>query len=554
MVGLFAAWLLRPLFHGLVMSLYRSPLVWLPPLAVLGIGAALLSLRSRPRRSPAAGRSSDPREDPVPLLRRPRPRPTLESIRTDGPPPVLIAVLALAALAFVFGAFLNAPLTARSIYTNTRYEGVPQLPAGGSVRVVPKDVATQITSSGFNSPTERLTDFHIVRTPRGLEWTSLKTPEGVVRTFSKKTEGVVSLDAAKTDRRAVATNARFQVAPGLQITDNLRWRLLKEHYLVDPVEPAAIVDGRGRPLIVVPYLQYRGFLIRRPVLGGVFVVHPDGRIEDLEPEEARARPEIAGSGRLYPDVLARRVQDAYAYKNGILNNLFLHEDQTQIADTESNEQPYLIDFGARGAKWVTVAEPYGRAFAVNAIFITDAVTGATQVWRVPGDESLSGNRRAIQTVRSVSIPGVVFAGDEAQGGGGGGRFRVVEPRPVFVGGRLVYLLSIIPESANSVSKSVIVDAASNKVIHIFDADTDPGADEATVRFLATGKLPGAEQPDEAGSPPGERARPAGERGGGGGRRDVERRLDGLIARQRRVLQDAEALRGALRESRTPGGR
>ena len=83
----------------------------------------------------------------------------------------------------------------------------------------------------------------------------------------------------------------------------------------------------------------------------------------------------------------------------------------EITDTESNPQPYLIDFGRRGSKWVTVAEPYGRAFAMNAIFLTDSVTGSTEVWRVPGNQSLNGNRRAIQTVRSVSIPGIVFSDD-----------------------------------------------------------------------------------------------------------------------------------------------
>ena len=222
------------------------------------------------------------------------------------------------------------------------------------------------------------------------------------------------------------------------------------------------------------------------MLGGVFVVHPDGEIEDLSPDEARKRPEITSTGRLFPDTLARRIQDAYAYKRGIWNRFVLHEEQTQISDTESNQQPYLIDFGERGVKWVTVAEPYGQAFAANAIFLTDTVTGETEIWRVPRNASLSGNRRAVQTVRSVSIPGVVFAGEGASGTGG--RFKVVEPRPVFVRGRLLYLVSVIPENGNSVSKSVVVDAARNKVVAIFDNDTDPSADQATLRYLATGEL------------------------------------------------------------------
>ena len=84
---------------------------------------------------------------------------------------------------------------------------------------------------------------------------------------------------------------------------------------------------------------------------------------------------------------------------------------------------------------------------------------------------------------------------------------------MFVRGRLLYLLSIIPENGNSVSKSVVVDAARNKVVAIFDNDTDPSADEDTLRYLATGELDRAAVPQqESGSraaPSNRRPRPRG---------------------------------------------
>jgi len=570
LAALILAFLLRPIFHGLAMFFYTNPLVWLPPLFIIALGGLALRFLSPGGSSPAAsGRATDPRDDPIPISRSPRRRNTLQELRQRGPTGPVAVVLALALFSFLVGAVVNQPLTARSIYKNTQYEQIPGLPPGGSARLVPKDVAVQIASSGFNSPTERLSDFHIVKTQKGLAWTALRTPDGLVRTFTKKSKGLVSLDASSTERNVTSADAEFKTAPGLQVTDNLRWRLLKKHFLISLTEPNAILDARGQPAIVVPYISYKGFLVRRPVLGGVFVVRPNGDIEDLSPEEARARPEIAGSGRLFPDSLARRIQDAYSYKRGIWNRLFTHEEQTQITDTETNQQPYLTDFGARGSKWVTVAEPYGRAFAVNAIFLTDTVSGQTQIWRVPEKQSLSGNRRAIQTVRSVSIPGIVFADDSGAGararggGGGGGRFRVVEPRPVFVGGRLVYLVSVIPESANSVSKSVIVDAARNKVVAIFDNDTDPEADRKAIAYLASGELPeGAAQ--NTGTPPGtEPDAPSGDddtptasppSGGSSapsrGKRpspaELERRLDRIVERQRQTLKEAEELREALR--------
>lgn len=527
-VALVALWLVRPIWHGLAMFFWTAPLVWTAPVALLAAGALLL------RRSQRSWR-------------------TLEDLSSGvRPPSWLLAFPALAFVAFIFGAALQGPLVGRAIVKATSYEAIDGLPPGGIVRLVPREVAEQNASSAFNSPTETLTNFRIVNTPRGLVWTALRTPQGAFRIFSKKSQGLVELDAENTARSLRQIDAELQVAPGLQITDNLRWRLLKRRFLISLEEPVGIPTPRG-PRIVVPYLEYKGLLVRRPVLGGVFVVAPDGTIEDLEPAEAARRPELAISGRIFPDTQARRVQDAFQYKRGIWNAWFVHEDQTRIEDTEVNRQPYLVDFGADGLgpQWVTVAEPFGRAFAATAIFLTDAVTGRTRIWRVPRRTSLSGNRRALQAVRTVAIPGVDF-GDAS---GASGNFHVVEPRPVFVSGRVVYLASIIPNSANAVSKTVVVDAETNKLVAIFDNDRDPQAEEKTRRYIETGEVPAEAAPggatgatanaDETPPPataPGTATAPA----AGGARDDVERRLDDVIRRQRELLREVQSLRDAVR--------
>ena len=531
-VALVLLWLVRPIWHGLAMFFWTAPIVWLPPLLVLATGAVLLR---RSRRSWT----------------------TLEDLASGVRPPAwLIAFPVLAFFAFVFGAALKGPLVGRAIVNATTYEPISGLPAGGQVRLVPHEVAEQNAASGFNSPTETLTDFNIVNTDKGLVWTALRTPQGLFRIFTKKSQGLAQLDAENTSRKLTTTDAELQVAPGLQITDNLRWRLLKRRFLIKLEEPVGIPTPQG-VRIIVPYLKYKGWLIRRPVLGGVFVVSPDGSIEDLSPQEAARRPELARSGRIFPDTQARRIQDAYQYKKGIWNTWFVHEDQTRINDTESNHQPYLIDFGENGLgpQWVTVAEPYGRAFAATAIFLTDAVTGHTRIWRVPRNESLSGNVRALQTVRTVAIPGVDFGNDR---NGSSGNFRVVEPRPVFVAGHLVYLASIIPDSANAVSKTVVVDAETNKLVAIFNDDTDPQAEAKTRRYIETGEVPGeaavtggGTTPPASAATPGTTTTPA----TGTGTTttpagtDVERRLDDVIRRQRELLDEVQALREAVRKQR-----
>jgi hypothetical protein len=546
LLGLLFLWWVRPIFHGLVMFFFTSPIVWFPPIAILAIGFGIRRFRrsklSKRDLELLTGREGD---EPDGSFRNQLP--------SVGAGVGVIAGLAFAS--FVLGAIFKAPLTNRAIYKNAEYVSIDGLPEGGVVRLVPQEVAVEIASSGFNSPTEKLTDFRSVATPEGLAWTSFRTPDGAFRVFSKKSQGFVTLNAESTERRVKQSDAELEVAPGQLLTDNLRWRLLKRHYLIDLANPVGALNREGRPIIIVPYVSYKGWLVRRPVLGGVFVVHPDGEIEDLSPDEARRRPEITSTGRLFPDTLARRIQDAYAYKRGIWNRFVLHEEQTQISDTESNQQPYLIDFGERGTKWATVAEPYGQAFAANAIFLTDTVTGETEIWRVPRNASLSGNRRAVETVRSVSIPGVVFSGEG--GSRTGGRFKVVEPRPVFVGGRLLYLLSVIPENGNSVSKSVVVDAARNKVTAIFDNDTDSSADQDTLRYLATGELDRAALPQQESGTQGAAGQqptsPTRERQPSQTPQtapsDVERRLDRLIQQQRETLRETEQLQQEIKRGK-----
>ena len=542
-VVLAGLWLVRPIWHGLAMFFWTEPIVWLPPILLLLAGALLL------RRSQRSWS-------------------TLEDLRTGvRPPGFLFAFPILAFFTFVICAGLSGPLVQRSIVNNTTYEAIPGLPAGGQVRLVPREVAEVNASSAFNSPTETLTNFRIVNTDGGLTWTALRTPQGAFRIFSKKSQGLVALDAEQTARQLRYIDAELEIAPGLQITDNLRWRLLKERFLIRLEEPVGIQTPQG-PRLLVPYLEYKGLLIRRPVLGGVFVVSPDGTIEDLEPEEAARRPELAKTGRVFSDTQARRIQEAYQYKGGLWNAWFVHENQTRITDTETNRQPYLVDFGAAGlgTQWVSVAEPYGRAFAASAIFLTDATTGETRIWRVPARTSLSGNRRALQAVRAVSIPGIDF-GDGGPNATGSGNFRVVEPRPVFVksgqsgeAGRLVYLTSIIPKEANSVSKTVVVDAETNKLVAIFDNDRDPQAEAKTLTYIRTGEVPddaeapgagGADttEPDPGAGATGATTTTPGSTGGGttttpaGGSGDsVERQLDDVIRRQRELLREIERLR------------
>jgi hypothetical protein len=243
------------------------------------------------------------------------------------------------------------------------------------------------------------------------------------------------------------------------------------------------------PLIIAPYIRYEGnWFVRRPTLGGVYLIHPDGRIDDLSPERAARSSLVVESGRLFPETLARRIADAYKFKRGVWNRMFLHTDQLEVADTEGSRQPFLQDFGRLGLQWVTTLKPRGRTFATAGVMTTDAVSGKTRVWLTPRGQSLIGNQRALDIVRGESFPGIDFAED--RGSGSGGKFRVVEPRQIFPRGRLQFLLSIIPDAANRVTLSVVVDPASQRVAAKFPATPEGDAD--LIAYLGTGRLPANE--------------------------------------------------------------
>lgn len=484
----------RPLgiIHGPLMWLYKYPLIWKVPLLVFvlvfAIGGAFAIAR---RRKDAEEESRELQRREFDHFGNPRPRPGSyyrrinRKVRRWWELPALSALI-LAFLAWIPCLVIVPMLTGKAIYQHYTFTDIKRLPNNGAARIVPKVVAEQMISAGFNSSTEKMGQAHIVvDEDGGLSWTFGQVPNGTWRHYTAKTQGIGILDADVTTRESKLVDQEFDVSTDVSWTDNIRWKAYKRHFFTDVAETTYVLGPDGEPLLLAPYISYEGFWVKVPVLGGVYVVHPDGEIEDLSPEEARKRPFIVATGRLFPEALARRIQDSYQYKNGIWNRIFTHREQTVVADTESSQQPYLMSFGEAGTRWVSTAKPYGKSHATTAIFLTDTVSGETEVWHVPKDKALTGNARALEIVRGLSMPGVTFSGN----GDVGGKFHAIEPRPIITNGRLQFMVSVVPDSGNVVTKTVIVDAASSKAVAIFNHDTDPSADQRLKDYLRDGTLP-----------------------------------------------------------------
>lgn len=475
-------WQLRLLFRPLIMLvLVRYPaLLWLPLLAGTFVAATHLLVRLAADRRDKRTRARDT------LFRGPRG-----------------SAAVAATLALIFAAIMVGPWAQAALYQHTDYGplDLSEL-TSAQVRIKPYRVAVQQTRNGLNSPTEHPTNTHIVRVDGRLVWTSVRDPEGLFRVLTKPTRGVMSVDAASSAPGARIAGRRYDAAfrfgPGMRISENIRWQLYKRRcYTCDVAELVGLPTADG-PVILAPYLRYEGsWLVRRPVFGGVYVVHPDGRIDDLSPEQAARDPLLRSSGRIFPEKLARKVAEAYELKKGVTNRFFFHEEELHVADTEQNQQPFLQEAVNGATQWVTTLKPRGETFTTAAIMTTDALTGRTRIWRARSGESLIGNERALDIVRGETFPGIVFAPVNAEIRSG--RFGVVEPRQVFRRGRLLFLCSIVPDGGSRIARSVLVDAKSQLLVGNFPAT--PAGDADLIAFLRGGSATGdgVTRPGEGGA-------------------------------------------------------
>jgi len=228
--------------------------------------------------------------------------------RSRGP---VLSFVVCGTLGFLFAAGLTSSWTGSAIYRHTDYGALTlDMLHARQVRIKPYEVAQRQAENSLNSPTERPTNLHIVNVDGRLLWTSARDPEGFFRKLTKPTKGVMSVEATSSGPGVKQSGPRydgdFRYGPGMRISESIRWQVYKKKcYTCDVAEMTALPTAEG-PVVIAPYIRYKGgWLVRRPTFGGVYVIHPDGRIDDLSPQEAARQVALRESGRIYPEKLAR---------------------------------------------------------------------------------------------------------------------------------------------------------------------------------------------------------------------------------------------------------
>jgi hypothetical protein len=307
---------------------------------------------------------------------------------------------------------------------------------------------------------------------------------------------------------------------------NVGWQLKREKFFAQHTNQYYILDGEEL-LGIVPFISYRfSFPVMVPRWGGVLVVHPDGEIENLSPEEAIKDGRFEGE-RLYPEQLARKVGDVWKYRNGYWNTWFAHKNEALIPQisppeeqdaldqqpttrqgTSTNQMPFLIPTRG-GPQWFLAAEPYGGSFSMYQGIYVDGHSGEVSYFRPDTGSALIGVNKALDYAQAT-FPNYQW----------GQNAIILEPRPVVKDKTLYWMATITNADRAGVNQTVMVNASEQGKVTVLETYEDvvafvEGEDSGeTVNVEGGGTLgtskeppatPGTEIPQEQPAQPGDRA-------------------------------------------------
>ncbi|WP_096593017.1 hypothetical protein [Halorubrum ezzemoulense] len=459
-VGILAVavgWFFRPWLHGLIYTVYTTPLLLLGIIA--GSIAAWVTVRAGDRVETVINTLSSSDH-------------TITPLRVG----VVVVVIAAFALMPVANAVAGVTLSDQTMSQTATVEQLDDVDADNP-RIVTRAVAERYASNTLNRPQYRVgeTDISVVNgTPY---WAAPLAPDGLFNTITKRQAGTVLVDMTTQQANVRSVDGELETGVGTIFYRNYRWKLLKSQaYLVDYGDPKMVIHNETQ-YITVPYTEPTFHLTplphSTPHWGGVAVIDPSGSIDMLAPSEAAASP-ILDTQQLYPEKLALQSVAATKYRNGILNTYTSHEDEIEIAPLpgDGNDQPFFI-LSESGPQYVVAVEPYGDAQGLQELWTIDGQTGTFERY-IPTD-SLFGPQRAADLVRQ-SAPQTDWD-----------RFSPAEPILTVIDDREYWQVRVVPEDNSGIAYVAFVDARSGNVDSFEETD-------AISQFLA-GETP-VENPTE----------------------------------------------------------
>lgn len=329
-------------------------------------------------------------------------------------------------------------------------------------RILPQQVSDRFAQNTLQFPRHRLGVADITMRDGTPFWSYPLMPEGGVNRFVVDQKGAVFVDMTNSSRNLETIEFDMNPGVGMALWRDYMWSLRKDKYWAEHKDPI-MIPFNDELYIATPYIEYElrvlPFLHTVPKWGGVALNNPDGSVTHLSPEEAR-NSEVLEGQRLYPFDLSYMQTNSRRFINGIVNFLFFHEDQLEIASITNhiNDQPFFVPT-QEGLKYFIAVEPYGDSAGIYQIWHFDARTGEIEVYSVHQDEAMLGPNRAADYVRRAS-PMIDW-----------NRLIPAEPLPVVVDDKLYWMLRVIPRDGSGIAYTAFVDASSTNVL-AFESDRD----------------------------------------------------------------------------------
>lgn len=436
-VVLVLTWLVSPVFHGLAMALYVN---W-PFLLVVVVGVVLGTYLWR--------------------------------IGDKDPAKIVVVVATIAALAYLVTA---SPLQDLKYLASIEAEEIKEMPDTTAIRFLPYDVAARFGQNTQDDSTLVLGEFEPLDNGEGgIDWVAPRVPNGPYNSIAENQDGVMVI---QPDGSAEVVNQEFRRGEGMALYRNVEWKLKRKKFFAHHTNQYYVLDGE-KLLGIVPYISYSfSFPVMVPRWGGVLVVHPDGEIENLSPEEAIRDGRFEGE-RLYPEQLARKVGDVWKYRKGYWNTWFAHKDEAQIPQidapenqnasveqpaappgTSTNQMPFLIPTG-EGPQWFSAAEPYGRSFSMYRGIYADAHSGEVTYFKPDTGSALIGVNKALDYAKAT-FPNYQWGLNAV----------ILEPRPVVKDQTLYWMATITNADNAGVNQTVMVNASEQGEVTVLETYED----------------------------------------------------------------------------------
>lgn len=434
-------WYFRPWFHGILMSIYKTPII----IELLFVLSLLYIFVFKKRKTKIKIRTLKSGELAAKEMN------------------FSVAMLMMMMIFMMFSPIFSSLMPQLHLVNELNYKTIENLPeTRENIRLMPYEVAYRYSKDSLQLSQYKLGTENIANVDGNLSWMFPLTPDGFVLEFMLKNKGVIFVDATTQKKNTKIVWKDLSVGEGMQVTDNLWWNVYKKKYWIDLDDPFYLVHNEELytviPAISYSYHHWFGLLYAVPRFEGILMIDSNGNMNFLKPSEARNNPVLSGN-RIFPENLARYYVESYVYHKGLINKWFIHDDQIDIEDISSrNRQPFLMET-SEGLKWFVSTEPYGESHGIFKIFLVDAEDGSIEKYELPLEETLTGPIKASDFVRREN-PIVDWS-----------KFRMIESLPFVTDDTLFWKLAVVPNDAAGIAYQAFVNSKTNEVME-FETDEE----------------------------------------------------------------------------------